>query len=180
MLFRSQEGFEQLLSAGYVDAFRSLYPLKNGAYTWWGPKNNNRGENHGHRLDYFLVSRDLLTYVRNIKLHVDVVASDHCPISMLFYPVAQETDMDDEALTRLWQDTDMSEMEREVLSKQKAIAKAAFYRNWKTVTLLQNELIHSWAARAAAVEHVAESGSQAGVDGVRWKTDCQKARRHCP
>ena len=34
--------FEQLLSCGFVDVFRALYPEKEGAYTWWGPKNKDR------------------------------------------------------------------------------------------------------------------------------------------
>lgn len=50
-LFRSEtrEGLERLLSLGLIDAFRVLNPNKEGAYTWWGPKNNNRAENRGSR-----------------------------------------------------------------------------------------------------------------------------------
>lgn len=171
-----REGFQQLLSIGLVDAFRSLYPSKEGAYTWWGPKNRFRADNRGSRLDYFIISGELLSFVRNVKFHTDIMGSDHCPISMLFYPVAQKADMDDEALTRLWQDTDMAEMERELASKQKAIALAAFYRDWNMVKLLQGELVQSWAARVLAVQDVVETKSQRGVDGVRWETDSQKAK----
>lgn len=40
----SREGFDELLSIGLVDAFRVLHPRKEGAYTWWGPKNKNQAE----------------------------------------------------------------------------------------------------------------------------------------
>ena len=45
--FRSEvrEGLEKLISVGLVDAFRVLNPNKEGAYTWWGPKNKNRAKN---------------------------------------------------------------------------------------------------------------------------------------
>lgn len=173
-----REGLENLLDTGLVDAFRALYPRKEGSYTWWGPKNRNRADNRGSRLDYFLVSNELLTFVRNVKFHVDIVGSDHCPISLLFYPVTQKEELDGEALARLWQDTDMEEMEKELTAKQKAIALAAFHRNWKAVELLQSELVHSWAARVLAVQDVAEEKkkSQCGVDGVRWRSDAEKAK----
>lgn len=35
---KTKANFEQLLSLGVVDVFRTLYPNKEGAYTWWGPK----------------------------------------------------------------------------------------------------------------------------------------------
>ena len=82
-----RDGFEKLLAVGFVDAFRALHPRKEGAYTWWGPKNNDRAENRGSRLDYFLVSGELLSFVQSIKFHRDTQGSDHCPISMLFCPV---------------------------------------------------------------------------------------------
>ena len=45
---------EKLINTGLVDVFRELHPFKEGAYTWWGPKNKNRADNRGTRLDYFL------------------------------------------------------------------------------------------------------------------------------
>ena len=60
-----------MIPFGFVDAFRALHPRKEGAYTWWGPKNNDRAENRGSRLDYFLVSGELLSFVQSIKFHRD-------------------------------------------------------------------------------------------------------------
>ena len=63
LFFRSdiREGMEKLINTGLVDVFRELHPFKEGAYTWWGPKNKNRADNRGTRLDYFLLSSELLS-----------------------------------------------------------------------------------------------------------------------
>lgn len=172
----SREGFEQLLSIGLVDAFRALHPRKEGAYTWWGPKNRDRALNHGSRLDYFIVSGELLASVQSIKFHVNTVASDHCPISMLLNPPYRQHHFDEDDLSVIWSATDMTKMQEELLRQQKEITLAAFYQDLEKVEFLQKELVHSWAARVLAVRSVADANSQSGVDGVRWKTDSQKAQ----
>lgn len=60
-----QSNFETLLELGLYDVFRELYPEKR-SYTWWSNRLNKRGENRGWRLDYFLVSEDLLDKVREM------------------------------------------------------------------------------------------------------------------
>ena len=45
-----------LLSSGFTDTFRALYPDKTGAYTWWSYRFNARKNNAGWRIDYFIVS----------------------------------------------------------------------------------------------------------------------------
>lgn len=172
----TRDNFEQLLSSGFVDVYRALNPQKAGAYTWWGPKNCNRADNRGSRLDYFLVSGELLGYVQNIKFYVNNIASDHCPIAMTINPVMPKYEIDDESLAAMWRTTDKELVETELFKMQKKIASAAFYRDWQQVEILQSELVHSWAARVMAVNAVADTNSQAGVDGVRWKTDIQKAK----
>ena len=172
----TRENLEQLLAAGFVDVFRALYPQQTGAYTWWGPKNCNRPNNRGSRLDYFIVSGELLIYVQGVKFYVDTVASDHCPIAMTINPVAPKREIGDDDLAAMWRMTDEKLVEKELFQMQKEIAQAAYYRDWKTVRILQDKLVHSWAARVMAVNAVAHTNSQAGVDGVRWKTYIQKAR----
>jgi len=132
----TRENFEQLLTSGFVDVFRALYPQKEGAYTWWGPKNCNRADNKGSRLDYFVVSGELLTYAQSIKFYVDTVASDHCPIAMTINPVVQPRDMKDEDLAVMWRTTNKHLMEKELFQMQKEIALAAFYRDWDNVKIL--------------------------------------------
>ena len=46
----------KLLSSGFIDTFRYLYPDKTGAYSWWSYRFNARKNNAGWRIDYFIVS----------------------------------------------------------------------------------------------------------------------------
>jgi len=171
-----QAGFEKLLSCGFVDAFRMLHPCKEGAYTWWGPKNNDRAENRGSRLDYFLVSGELLSFVQSIKFHRDTLGSDHCPISMLFYPVRPKREMDDTDMSTIWRAIDWNRLEETLLAMQQDLAYAAYNREWDMVDMLQRHLVNSWAARALAVRAAANANTAAGVDGVKWTTNTQKAK----
>ncbi|MBL8159699.1 exodeoxyribonuclease III [Candidatus Saccharibacteria bacterium] len=76
-----REGFEKFLQAGFVDTFR-LFTQGNGHYTWWTHWANARARNVGWRIDYVLVSAALRDKVRAASIHVDVLGSDHCPVSI--------------------------------------------------------------------------------------------------
>ncbi|HEY5121442.1 MAG TPA: exodeoxyribonuclease III, partial [Acidimicrobiales bacterium] len=73
--------FEELLAAGFVDSFR-LFTQGNGHYTWWSNFSAARERNVGWRIDYFLVSRDLVSRVSAAEIHADLMGSDHCPVSI--------------------------------------------------------------------------------------------------
>lgn len=178
LIFQSETraGLKRLLSIGLVDAFRVLHPDKEGAYTWWGPKNKNRAENRGSRLDYFLLSGELLSFVQSIKFHKDILASDHCPISMLFYPTKPKRELDNDDMTAVWRSIDWGRLEDTLLSMQQELAYAAYNREWDKVDRLQHQLVSSWAARTLAVRDAADRNKSPGVDGVRWNTDAQKAK----
>ena len=70
----------ELLSAGFVDTFRHLYPDRTGAYSWWSYRFNARKNNAGWRIDYFLVSQRLTDRVAAAEILSDVYGSDHCPV----------------------------------------------------------------------------------------------------
>lgn len=72
--------FGELLDAGFVDAYRYLYPEKTGAYTWWSYRFNARANNAGWRIDYFLVSESIKDRIGEVTLRNDVQGSDHCPV----------------------------------------------------------------------------------------------------
>jgi exodeoxyribonuclease-3 len=72
-----------LLEAGFADTFRSLYPDRRDAYTWWSYFSQARERNVGWRIDYFLVSQRLLPRVREAAIHPDIRGSDHCPVSLI-------------------------------------------------------------------------------------------------
>ncbi len=70
------------LGHGFVDAYRQLYPDR-VQYTWWTYRLNARSRNIGWRLDYFLVSTDLMPHIREIVTHDSVMGSDHCPVTLV-------------------------------------------------------------------------------------------------
>ena len=74
--------FNELLDAGFVDTFRLLYPDTVGAYSWWSYRAQARKNNAGWRIDYFLVSRELVGSVREASIYREVMGSDHCPVGL--------------------------------------------------------------------------------------------------
>ena len=177
-LFQSEEraSFETLLSAGYIDVFRAFYPQKEGAYTWWGPRPKSRQENKGSRLDYFLVSGELLAYVQSIKHHTTTLCSDHCPISIILGAITFQQETTDEDMAVRWRTIDWPKMENELFRKQNKLAFAAYNRDWENVKIMQDKLVASYAARVLAVRFVADTNSAAGIDGVKLTSDAQKMK----
>lgn len=62
-----------------IDTFRQLYP-NTKKYTYWSNFYNARTQNKGWRIDYVLIHKNLLQYVKNIEILTDVYGSDHVPI----------------------------------------------------------------------------------------------------
>jgi exodeoxyribonuclease-3 len=84
-LFRTEirSAFKKLISQGWTDALRTLYPNER-IYTFWDYLRNAYGRDAGLRLDHFLLSpqvKDLL-----LKAEVDrhvrgwEKSSDHAPV----------------------------------------------------------------------------------------------------
>lgn len=71
----------EFFAAGLVDAFRHARPSE-AKYSWWSQVTNARERNIGWRLDYFLISHDLLPYLVDADIHPSVLGSDHCPVSL--------------------------------------------------------------------------------------------------
>ncbi len=83
-----RQWIDQVLEAGYVDAFRHLHPHQEDAYTWWAYWGNARARNIGWRIDYFFLTPDLLPRLAKAQIHPHVPGSDHCPISLHLRPPA--------------------------------------------------------------------------------------------
>ena len=79
---QEREKFQQLLASGFTDTFRSLYPDKTGAYSWWSYRFNARKNNAGWRIDYFLVSDRLAPRIQKAEILPDILGSDHCPVTL--------------------------------------------------------------------------------------------------
>ena len=73
----------ELLSAGFADTFRRLYPDRRDAYTWWSYMFKARERNTGWRIDYFIVSERLMDRVEDALIYPEVTGSDHCPVGLI-------------------------------------------------------------------------------------------------
>ena len=72
----------ELLNAGFTDSFRYLYPDKENAYSWWSYMGHAREKNVGWRIDYFIVSNDINSKIKEAYIYSDIYGSDHCPVGL--------------------------------------------------------------------------------------------------
>jgi len=77
-----REKFTTLLSNGFTDTFRYLYPDKEGAYSWWSYRFRAREKNAGWRIDYFVVSNRIADKIKSAAIHNEIFGSDHCPVEL--------------------------------------------------------------------------------------------------
>lgn len=76
-----RQGFQNIIDAGFIDAFRKFHK-EGGNYTWWTHWANARARNVGWRIDYWLASKSLSNKIINAQIHPNFMGSDHCPISI--------------------------------------------------------------------------------------------------
>ena len=77
-----RSAFSELLASGFTDTFRSLYPDKRDAYSWWSYRAAARQRNVGWRIDYFLVSDRLCGNIKDSYILPEITGSDHCPVGL--------------------------------------------------------------------------------------------------
>jgi exodeoxyribonuclease III len=79
--FSDQEraGFDRIVEAGFVDAFRH-FDARPHQYSWWSYRGGARERNVGWRIDYWCASGVLRTALRSCTMRQDVTGSDHCPV----------------------------------------------------------------------------------------------------
>ena len=77
-----REKMTQLLSNGFIDTFRTLYP-EQVTYSWWSYRFRAREKNTGWRIDYFLISERLKDRLEDAKIHTEIMGSDHCPVGII-------------------------------------------------------------------------------------------------
>lgn len=71
---------QRFLDLGFKDVFRDRHPDEKGHYTWWSNRPGVREKNVGWRIDYFLVSENLVDRVKDVSILCEVKGSDHCPV----------------------------------------------------------------------------------------------------
>ena len=77
-----REKMTSLLSQGFTDTFRTLYP-EQVTYSWWSYRFHAREKNAGWRIDYFLISDRLKDRLTDACIHTEIYGSDHCPVELL-------------------------------------------------------------------------------------------------
>lgn len=78
---QEREKMTNLLSSGFVDSYRYLYPDKI-EYSWWSYRFKAREKNTGWRIDYFICSESLKNKIKDAKIYTDVLGSDHAPVGL--------------------------------------------------------------------------------------------------
>ena len=72
----------ELLSAGFTDSWRFQHPDE-AKYSWWSYRMAARERNVGWRIDYFLVSDNLVPRIESTDIHNEIYGSDHCPVELV-------------------------------------------------------------------------------------------------
>jgi exodeoxyribonuclease-3 len=78
---REREALDRWIQRGFVDIFRHLHPDAQ-EYSWWTWRFDARARNLGWRIDYFLITEELVPSVRNACILGEILGSDHCPIGL--------------------------------------------------------------------------------------------------
>lgn len=73
---------DKIVGMGYVDTFRHLYPDVAETYSWWTARGGARQKNVGWRIDYFIMTNNLLPALVDANILTDVLGSDHCPVRL--------------------------------------------------------------------------------------------------
>lgn len=76
------DGMDAFTSNGLIDTFRYKHP-ELVKYTWWSYRGGAREKNVGWRIDYFLVSDQIKTTVREAFVFNEIHGSDHCPVGIV-------------------------------------------------------------------------------------------------
>ena len=65
--------------AGLVDAYRYIHPNKE-EYTWWTYRGQARKNNVGWRIDYQMVTKNIMHTIKSAHIYNDEIFSDHAPL----------------------------------------------------------------------------------------------------
>ena len=77
-----REWISNFLRSGFIDPFRHLNKEPHN-YTWWSYRANARAKNLGWRIDYQMISQQLLPKLKRSQILSSAKHSDHCPVLLL-------------------------------------------------------------------------------------------------
>ena len=69
----------EFMASGFTDSFRHLNPDPHN-YSWWSYRANARAKNLGWRIDYNMISENLLSNLNRSAILSQAHHSDHCPV----------------------------------------------------------------------------------------------------
>ena len=72
---------DNFINSGFEDSFR-LFNQGAHNYSWWSYRANARSNNKGWRIDYNLVSKNLVCKLKDSFILPGVFHSDHCPVGI--------------------------------------------------------------------------------------------------
>ena len=70
-----------LTTGGFVDAFRAVNQEPE-QYTWWSNRGRAREKNVGWRIDYQLVTPELVKKIGRVTIYKNKWYSDHAPLTI--------------------------------------------------------------------------------------------------
>lgn len=73
---------DTLLEKGYIDTFRHIHGDTKDAYSWWSYRFGARERNVGWRIDYFFISKELESRLKDAFILSRIEGSDHCPVGI--------------------------------------------------------------------------------------------------
>ena len=76
-----REWLDNFINLGFKDSFR-LFNKEPNNYCWWSYRANARSNNKGWRIDYNLVSENLVKNLEDSFILPNAFHSDHCPIGI--------------------------------------------------------------------------------------------------
>lgn len=83
-LLESRKSFRRILNAGYVDAFRIMYPEQQDAYSFWDYTGGSWEKNNGIRIDHVLLNSYCADKLQQCHIQSNMRAvekpSDHVPV----------------------------------------------------------------------------------------------------
>ena len=74
-----REWMSEFMASGFTDSFRHLNPEPHN-YSWWSYRANARPKNLGWRIDYNMISENLLSNLNRSAILSQAHHSDHCPV----------------------------------------------------------------------------------------------------